>query len=131
MPPGSCLVLTAGRPTAALWVTLNSPMTKHAWPGALLCTLFRNEGLPGAMSSELVLQAVAASAWRYGAPAAGMVTFVNPKLVRASTNPGYCFLRAGFRRAGHTKARGLLALHLPAEDFPPAQPPLGATADLF
>ena len=47
-----------------------------------------------------------------------MVTFVNVAKVR-STNPGCCYLRAGFRRAGETQG-GLLAFQLLPVDMPPA-----------
>jgi hypothetical protein len=36
-------------------------------------------------------------------------TYVNPRAVR-STNPGFCFLAAGWRRCGVTKARKYLIL---------------------
>lgn len=100
---------------------------KHAWAGAWVNSLFRNEG--AGLSSEIILSAVAAT--RAAArvlwypvngsfePDLGIVTFVDPTKVR-STNPGYCYLRAGFRRVGVTKG-GLLAFQmLPAEMPPPA-----------
>ena len=68
------------------------------------CAFFRNEG--EVQSSELVRQAdaIADHCW------AGErhYTFVRAEAVR-SANPGYCFIRAGWRRCGHTKS-GLLIL---------------------
>ena len=71
------------------------------------CPLFRNEGHN--LSSELVRQAdaIADHAW----PDQRHYTFVDPKAVRSS-NPGFCFLAAGWRKCGMTK-NGLLILELP------------------
>lgn len=68
------------------------------------CAVFRNES--SILASELVRQAdaVADFAW----PGARHYTFVNAAKVR-STNPGFCFLQAGWRKWGYTKG-GLLVL---------------------
>jgi len=68
------------------------------------CTLFRNESQ--VLSSKLVRQAdaIADHVW----PGVRHYTFVRPKAVRSS-NPGYCFVAAGWRRCGLTKG-GLLIL---------------------
>lgn len=68
------------------------------------CAVFRNES--PILASELVRQAdaVADFAW----PGARHYTYVNAPRVR-STNPGFCFLQAGWRRCGFTKG-GLLIL---------------------
>lgn len=65
------------------------------------CAVFRNEG--PALSSLLVRQAdaIADHVW----PSRRHYTYVSPTKVRSS-NPGYCFLAAGWRRCGRTK-RGL------------------------
>lgn len=68
------------------------------------CAVFRNEG--AYQSSELIRQAdeIADCLWidrRH-------YTYVNPKKVRSS-NPGFCFLAAGWRRCGMTKS-GLIVL---------------------
>jgi hypothetical protein len=70
------------------------------------CAVFRNEAPRRYESSELVRQAdaIADHCW----PGERHYTKVNPKAVR-STNPGFCFLKAGWRRAGYTKG-GLLIL---------------------
>lgn len=68
------------------------------------CAVFRNEG--PTLSSELVRQAdaVADFAW----PGARHYTYVNEARIQ-STNPGFCFLHAGWQRCGFTQG-GLLIL---------------------
>jgi hypothetical protein len=82
--------------------------TKPAQDG-VECAVFRNEG--DITSSVLVRQAdyIADQCW----PGERHYTKVNPKAVR-STNPGFCFVAAGWRRAGYTRG-GLLIL----ERMPP------------
>lgn len=66
------------------------------------CSVFRNESPHKA--SELIRQAdaIADHCW----PSARHYTFVDPRAVRSS-NPGFCFIAAGWRRCGIT-AKGLL-----------------------
>tara|TARA_R110002110_G_scaffold51805_13_gene151542 strand:- start:569 stop:853 length:285 start_codon:yes stop_codon:yes gene_type:complete len=91
--------------------------------------MFRNEGPE--LSSELIQQAVAATRHEWGnPPEKGMVTFVKASAVR-STNPGYCFKRAGFRRVGKTKTRSLLAFQLLPEAMPEPSPSIGVPLNLF
>ena len=68
------------------------------------CAAFRNEG--AYRSSDLIRQAdaIADCCW----PGLRHYTYVNPKRVRSS-NPGFCFLVACWRRCGRTKG-GLLIL---------------------
>ena len=73
------------------------------------CAVFRNEG--AGLSSELVRQADDLADVRW--PGERHFTYVNPRKVR-STNPGYCFLRAGWRRCGITKWNRLIILERPA-----------------
>lgn len=102
VPPGRCLVYV-----------------KHAWAGAWVCSAFRNES--PALSSDLIREAVAATAWRWPEiPDGGMVTFVDASKVRHKRDPGRCYLRAGFKRVGMT-AGGLIAL-LPGAMPEPAEP---------
>ena len=119
--PGRCLVLLHDSP--ALWVTSwpFAEYVKHAWAGAMVCSAFRNEGV--ALSSTLILEAVAVTRWRWpNVPALGMVTFVNRDKVRPKRDPGFCFLRAGFVNVGETKG-GLVALQLPPDAWPQALEP--------
>lgn len=73
------------------------------------CAVFRNEG--AGLSSDLIRAADAIADQRW--PGERHYTYVNPRAVR-SVNPGYCFLKAGWRRCGITKARKLLILERPA-----------------
>lgn len=68
------------------------------------CAIFRNEG--AGLSSELILAAEARAIERWPAERR-FYTYVDPRKVR-STNPGYCFIMAGWRRVGITKRRGYL-----------------------
>lgn len=69
------------------------------------CAVFRNES--SYLASWLIEQAcsVAWSRW----PGERLYTTVNPKKIR-STNPGYCYLMAGWRPCGYTKVKQLLIL---------------------
>lgn len=114
VPPGRCLVLTT--PDALLVTSWPfAEYVKHAWPGAWICSAFRNEGL--ALSSDLVRAAVAATCWKWTTPPLGMVTFIDPSKTRRKRDPGRCFRRAGFRPAGQT-AGGLIVLQLLPDDMP-------------
>ncbi len=68
------------------------------------CAVFRNES--SHQSSELIRQACAIADCLW--PDSRHYTFVDTKKVK-STNPGYCFVAAGWRRCGMTKS-GLLVL---------------------
>lgn len=62
VPPGACAVFVAGDPVDALWIT-SAPRAEyvaHAWAGAWICTLYRNER-PGRRSSDLIRDAIAAT----------------------------------------------------------------------
>lgn len=67
------------------------------------CAIFRNEG--AGLSSELIREAddVADARW----PGERHYTYVNPRRV-ASSNPGFCFIQAGWRKCGVTKWNKLL-----------------------
>lgn len=74
VPPGRCLVLTAKVPgsgeVGALWVTSwpLAEFTLHAWAGAWINSLFRNERPDLFLSSEMILEAVAATRAFFGDP---------------------------------------------------------------
>ena len=74
------------------------------------CTLFRNEGPH--LSSELIRQAdkIADHVW----PGRRHYTFVDSKAI-GSSNPGFCFIAAGWRRCGVSN-RGLKILERVAID---------------
>jgi hypothetical protein len=124
VPPGQCVVLrtACGR---AVWVTLSqqAEYVDHAWPNAWLNSLFRNEG--AGLSSALIRDAVAATLAEWPVPPVrGMVTFIDPSKVRRKRDPGRCYLRAGFRRAGFTKG-GLHVLQLMPQDMPAPRAAIG------
>lgn len=62
------------------------------------CAFFRNEG--AVLSSDLIRQADAIADYCW--PGQRHYTKVDPQAVR-STNPGYCFLKAGWKRCGYAK----------------------------
>ena len=131
VPPGKCLVLLT--PDAdALWVTSwpKAQYVKHAWAGAWVCSLFRNES--GGRSSDMIRLAVAHTRWKWSylpVPALGMVTFIDPEevkpiKVRGRPTWGYSWKKAGFIEDGQTQG-GLLAFRLKPEDMPEAVIPQG------
>ena len=73
------------------------------------CAVFRNEGFTE--SSFLIIEAVKLARRRW--PDERFYTYVNPRKIK-STNPGYCFLKAGFKKCGTTKG-GLIILELAKE----------------
>jgi len=115
-PPGKCLVLRTSAYNA-FWVT-SAPLAqfvRHPWAGAWTCTAFRNES--SILSSVLIEQAVAVSLFVLKTPPDfGFITFVNAIKVNSS-NPGYCFKKAGWKPVGFTK-NGLHVLQLLPTAFP-------------
>ena len=108
--PGRNLVLRT-EAADAVWVTWSGIRDDgvEAWE----CTLFRNESEH--LSSELIREAVAITLREWGAPPPdGIITYVNQSKVR-SANPGFCYLKAGWTKAGVSKRRRLLRLQAPAE----------------
>ena len=74
------------------------------------CAVFRNES--NIQSSELIRQADAIADFCW--PGERHYTTVNPAKVRSS-NPGFCFLMAGWKRCKHRTKSGLIILEkLPA-----------------
>lgn len=118
VPPGRAVVLRHA--DDALWVTSwpFAEYVRHAWPGAWVNSLFRNES--DRLSSELIREAVAhtRAVWPEPPPQ-GLVTFVDAGKVRRKRDPGRCYLRAGFQPAGFTKG-GLHAFVLAPQDMPSA-----------
>jgi hypothetical protein len=132
VPPGRFLVLLTPE-ASALWVTSwpRASFVKHAWAGAWMCSLFRNEDPSHYLSSELIRDAVAATRARFGKPPKlGMVTFVDASKVRQKRDPGRCFRKASFRPVGYTKG-GLLALQLVPSEMPSAALAGGMSPDPF
>lgn len=126
-PPGSCVVFVT-ECARAFWIT-SWPLpeyVRHAWPGAWICSAFRNEG--AGRASELIREAISATRAHYGdPPPLGMVTFINrakvrPIMVRGQSVWGWTYRKAGFVDAGETKG-GLLALQMLPQDMPSAEVP--------
>lgn len=127
VPPGRCAVfLTAD--AGALWVTSwpFAEFVRHAWPGAMVNSLFRRE--TGPVASDLIVAATAATRAHWpDLPPLGMVSFVDAGKTRRKRDPGRCYRRAGWTHVGFT-AGGLWAFQLKPEDFPPpaaARPAVG------
>jgi len=73
------------------------------------CAVFHNEG--PRLSSELIREAEAMAWQRW--PGERLYTYVAPRKIR-STNPGYCFLMAGWTRCGTSKGGLAILEQLPA-----------------
>lgn len=125
VPPGRCVCLVT-ECKRAVWVTSwpFAEYVRHAWPGAWVNSIFRNEG--AGRASDLIRQAVAVTRSIWEPPPLGLISFVSPKHVKATVvrgEPlhGYCYLKAGFTHVGFTKG-GLWAWQMLPEAMPPAEP---------
>jgi hypothetical protein len=153
VPPGGCLVL-ATADYGALWVTSTpkAEYVQHAWAGAWVNSLFRNEA-SGVLSSKLITEAVSASMAALGAPpeprwaptetlpagvqgplrhrflAGGIVSFVDASKVRRKRDPDRCYKRAGWHHVGFTKGGLWVFQQLPA-DMPRPREPIERQATL-
>lgn len=127
VPPGRCLVLVTA---TALWVSSwQFPQyVKHDWPGAWVCSCFRNEGKTRA--SDLNMAAVAATRAHWGESPripskvgpVGFVSFIDrekvqPTKVRGVPVWGYSWRVCGWEEIGETRG-GLLAMGLRPERMP-------------
>jgi hypothetical protein len=131
VPPGRCAVLYAEPALGhrAFWVTSwpFAEYVRHAWPGAWICSAFRNEG--AGVASDLIRSALAATRHKFGdPPALGMVTFLNrkfvkPIMVRGKPTFGRTWEKARFRHVGETKG-GLMAFQIQPGDIPSPAAPL-------
>lgn len=125
VPPGRCVVL---KQPNAVWVTSwpFAEYVRHAWAGAWVNSMFRNEG--DGVASELIRQAVAVtrSVWP-DPPALGIVTFIDPihvqpRKIRGRSTWGHSYFEAGFQHVGYTKG-GLWAMQMLPDAMPAAQLP--------
>lgn len=119
VPPGRCVVLRISN--QAVWVTSwpFAEYTQHAWAGAWVNSLFRNES--DHLSSELITEAVAATRAIWEPPRIGIVSFVDADKTRRKRDPGRCYRRAGWTHVGYTKG-GLYAFQLLPTDMPEPMP---------
>lgn len=103
--PGEKMVLLT--PCARALFVWRQFITKDetAGPTDVNCAIFRNEG--AGLASELIRAAMELAWDRW--PGERLYTYVNPRRVKSS-NPGYCFIQAGWRKCGITKSRRLLIL---------------------
>lgn len=93
--PGEKLVLVAhGGRALFIW----RKFTDDSGQKGVNCAAFRNEG--AGLSSALITEADAIAWARW--PGERLYTYVDGGAIR-STNPGYCFLAAGWRHVGWTK----------------------------
>ena len=100
--PGEKVVLrTAACDAILVWRKFNSMDTQRG----VSCAVFRNESR--LRSSDLILAAMEIAWRKWGS--IRLYTYVDPRRVRSS-NPGYCFQAAGWRRVGVTSDRGLVIL---------------------
>ena len=81
------------------------------------CCVFRNEGTNAGKSSDLI-DAACALAWERWA-AERLYTYVDPAKIRMKSEPGRCFLRAGFRYCGMTPDGKLILERFPEESDDP------------
>jgi hypothetical protein len=130
VPPGACVVLRTASGDAA-WITSwpRAEYVQHAWAGAWVNSLFRNENRAN-LSSELIREAVAATldAWQTP-PVLGIVSFVDAAKTRRKRDPGRCYRRAGFEHVGFT-AGGLWAFQMLPAAMPEPLTPIGAQSEL-
>lgn len=101
--PGQKFVLLNTEGTA-LFVWLKNTVERYDKQEGVICAVFRNES--SVRSSDLIREAMDL-AWRKW-PGERLFTYVDPGQVQ-STNPGYCFQRAGWQKCGVSQ-RGLVIL---------------------
>lgn len=96
--PGEKLVLVAHDDSAIFGWRRMLPGASMDGQEGINCAVFRNEGRT--LSSQLIREAdeIADARW----PGERHYTYVAPERIRSS-NPGFCFVMAGWRRAGWTK----------------------------
>ncbi len=140
VPPGRCLVLlTTDR--SALWTTSwpIAEYVQHAWAGAWVNSLFRNEGPEQYLSSDLIRRAVAhtRAVWP-DVPELGIVSFIDATKTRRKRDPGRCYRRAGWSHVGFTAGGLWVFQQLPdgpagpgGEPMPEAEFIPGSQASLF
>ena len=122
MPPGSCRVLMAKNSKAVFGLSFpKAEFVKHAWAGAWVVSIFRNEEA-GPLASDMLREAMGIMQSEYELPALGCVSFVDPKKVRGVMErgervKGFCFKKAGFRAVGETKG-GLIAWQMLPNEMP-------------
>lgn len=100
--PGEKLVMITAEGDA-LWVWRK--FIDDSGQQGVNCAVFRNESQ--FRSSDLILEAETLAQRRW--PGERMYTYVDPGSIRSS-NPGYCFQVAGWKKCGRTKRRNYIIL---------------------
>jgi len=100
--PGETITLMTAD-CSALFVWLKQKYIDNDQTG-VNCAVFRNEG--SELSSTLILEAEQFAWERWQGER--LYTYVDPDAVK-SKNPGYCFIKAGWKKCGITKG-GLIIL---------------------
>lgn len=108
MPPGEKMVLLTLR-CDALFGWVRNVVERYDKQEGVCCTVFRNES--PILSSDLIREADAIADEKW--PGERHFTYVDPGEVKSS-NPGYCFLKAGWRKCGKSKG-GLVILEMRPE----------------
>ena|SRR3972149_3194991 len=110
----SLCMITLDCKAAFIWV--HNTTERYDGETGVQCSFFRNEST--VLSSELIREACEI-AWRKW-PGERLWTYVNPSKIK-STNPGACFLKAGWRKCGQSKG-GLVILEALAHSIEMIEP---------
>lgn len=103
LPPGKRMILLH---PLGLWIFVwVQQQYRSDGQTGVNCCLFRNES--NILSSHIILMAEQAWCQQYGITR--MFTYVHPKKIK-STNPGYCFQKAGWTKTHHLSSRGCILL---------------------
>ena len=105
--PGNRMVL-ALNDYSAIWVWRRFLERGQSHPRGVLCAVFRREEQCTALASDLIESAMSLAWERW--PGERLYTYVNPRAIQ-STNPGYCFQVAGWRKCRQT-SKGLIELEI-------------------
>ncbi|OBW54611.1 hypothetical protein A9986_13340 [Solibacillus silvestris] len=99
----------------AVWVGWYSKFRDDCFT-AIECTLFRNESEH--LSSDLIILASLMTFEHFKKDNAPMtlLTYVDQKSVKSS-NTGYCYLKAGYKKLEHKSSKGLLAFTVTYDDL--------------
>lgn len=114
MPPGQTLVLISPEKDAVFGWWRPAPSSGLKSMNGLdgwTCSIFRNEG--PTRSSELILDAERILvAMGFNCGPSGFITYVFDRKIK-STNPGFCFKKAGYAVTGRSKDRRKTLLQKP------------------
>ncbi len=99
--PGWSIVLRTSQADAVFIWLWARPEMRGDGLDCYYCVAFRNESPH--LSSEMIREAMQIAVDIWGPPPRdGFVTYVDPSKIKSS-NPGFCFLKAGWKRVGKSK----------------------------